>query len=90
MLYQSSGFDEVMASLSTLFNETGNITAANIEKLATKQEELNYLLGIGEEHLEGAVINSAGLASIFEELTKGTITTSSITSGLVSSLSISK
>ena len=88
MLYKSSGFDDVMNSLSSLFNETGHITAANIEQIASKQEELNYLLGIGKENLEGATINSAGLANIFENLLNNTLTQQGITSSLISSLSI--
>ena len=89
-LYKSSGFEEVMASITSIFQETGQITAANIEKIASKQEDLNYLLKIGAEHLENANINSAGLASIFTEIAQGHISADMVTNNLVNSLSTAK
>ena len=86
-LYSASGFDKVMDKITQQFELTGTITAQMVDKLALKQEDLNQLIQIGNKGIEGANINSAGLASTFEEVAKGTISFDDVSSNLISALS---
>jgi len=63
----------------------GTITAEYVNKLASKNEDLNAVLGLGRSGY--ANINTAGLASLFTAINAGQIKSSQVSSALVSSLS---
>ena len=87
-LYNSSGFSDVMDALSEQFQHTGEITAKNISDLAEKSEVLSQALKFSADNADKLTVNSGGLADIFNEINKGTLAATDVTSGLVSALSI--
>ena len=88
MLYNSSGFSDVLDTISSQFESTGQITAQYITDLADKSETLKQALQVSSENFDQLHINAAGLASIFEEINKGTISSNLVSGELLSALSI--
>lgn len=84
-LYNSSGFQKVIENLTEQFDTMGTITAEYVNKLASKNEDLNAVLGLGRSGYVN--INTAGLASLFTAINAGQIKSSQVSSALVSSLS---
>ena len=86
-LYNSSGFSDVMDQLNEQFQQTGAITAQNVTDLAKKSDALAKALELSSDNLEGLNINAGGLASIFTEMSRGTISINELNSQLISSMS---
>lgn len=87
MLYNSSGFSDVLEKIQDQFNTSGQISAEYITKLADKSETLSQFLQVSADSAGLLNVNAGGLASVFEELNKGTINTSDVNSTLMSAMS---
>ena len=89
MLYNSSGFSDVLDKINSQFQQTGQITAQYITDLAGKSEELSQFLKVSSDNAGLLSVNAGGLAAIFEEMNKGTsgLTSTNISSDFISAVS---
>ena len=89
MLYNSSGFSDVLDKINSQFQSTGQITAQYITDLAGKSEELSQFLKVSSDNAELLSVNAGGLAAIFEEMNRGTsgLTSTNISSDFISAIS---
>ncbi len=89
MLYNSSGFSDVLDKINSQFQSTGQITAQYITDLAGKSEELSQFLKVSSDNAGLLSVNAGGLAAIFEEMNRGTsgLTSTNISSDFISAVS---
>ena len=87
-LYDSSGFQDVLASLTEQFDLMGTVTTEAVTKLSAKSEELNAILGLSGSSFAQLGLNAAGIAKLLTQINKGTITAGQVTTDLVRSLSV--
>ena len=87
-LYDASGFQDVLTSLTEQFSLMGTITTEAVTKLSSKSEELNSILGLSSSNFIQLGINAAGIASLLTQINKGTLTAGQVTTDLVRSLSV--
>ena len=89
MLYNSSGFSDVLDKINSQFQLTGQITAQYITDLAGKSEELSQFLKVSSDSAGLLNVNAGGLAAIFEEINRGTsgLTSTNISSDFIKAVS---
>lgn len=80
-LYDSSSFSKGLATLTEIYETTGNITAQDVQDLVKDYDDLSLVL-------EASALNAEGLASALELVESGDVSFENMTGSLLAALSI--